>query len=477
MSSTRLKIKSLTAEQAARLPLIRDEWLKIGLDTSPGDEFAAVDAIGRAYAEAKLDPPKIVIWLDSPLAGCYGAAFLAELVKRGREGSGSVVDQVGAQIGAQVVDQVWYQVRSQVWAQVRAQVGAQVRDQVRDQVWDQVGDQVGPQVWAQVGDQVVDQVGAQVGAQVWDQVGAQIGAQVRDQVWNQVGAQVRAQVRDQVGDQVRAQVRAQVRDQVRDQVGAQVGNQVVDQVVDQVRAQVGDQVGDQVGAQVRDQVWAQVWDQVWAQVWAQVRRSCYGSHDANWLGFHAAFQEFGIEQCKRLRPLMDLAQHSGWWWPFRGAVVVTRKPNLLSRDSANRLHSATGPALRYPGGWSIWAWHGLRVPQRLIEQPETITVAEIDGERNTEIRRVLLDRYGVDRYMLDSGAKVVHEDRFGQLLRRELADDEPIVMVKVKNSTPESDGSIKTYMLRVPPTVTTCREGVAWTFDMSSDEYAPLLET
>ena len=95
MSSTRLKIKSLTAEQAARLPLIRDEWLKIGLDTSPGDEFAAVDAIGRAYAEAKLDPPKIVIWLDSPLAGCYGAAFLAELVKRGREGSGSVVDQVG----------------------------------------------------------------------------------------------------------------------------------------------------------------------------------------------------------------------------------------------------------------------------------------------------------------------------------------------------------------------------------------------
>ena len=55
--------------------------------------------------------------------------------------------------------------------------------------------------------------------------------------------------------------------------------------------------------------------------------------------------------------------------------------------------------------------------------------------------------------------------------------DEPLVVVEVQNSTPESDGSRKTYFLRVPPQTQTAREGVAWTFGMSRDEYAPRRES
>jgi len=50
-------------------------------------------------------------------------------------------------------------------------------------------------------------------------------------------------------------------------------------------------------------------------------------------------------------------------------------------------------------------------------------------------------------------------------------------MVEVRNSTPEPDGMVKNYWLRVPPNMTTAREAVAWTFCLSEREYDPLKET
>jgi hypothetical protein len=55
--------------------------------------------------------------------------------------------------------------------------------------------------------------------------------------------------------------------------------------------------------------------------------------------------------------------------------------------------------------------------------------------------------------------------------------DEPLVMVKVRNSTPEPDGAYKDYFLRVPPTMRTAREAVAWTFGLEAEDYKPTQET
>ena len=50
-------------------------------------------------------------------------------------------------------------------------------------------------------------------------------------------------------------------------------------------------------------------------------------------------------------------------------------------------------------------------------------------------------------------------------------------MVEVVNSTPEPDGTWKTYFLRVPPTTTTATAAVAWTFGMAEAAYQPSRET
>ncbi|MGW6422603.1 DUF6745 domain-containing protein [Nocardia sp. NPDC055053] len=71
----------------------------------------------------------------------------------------------------------------------------------------------------------------------------------------------------------------------------------------------------------------------------------------------------------------------------------------------------------------------------------------------------------------------VHRDDTGILWRIALDGDEDVVMVEVVNSTPEPDGTNRTYWLRVPPTTRTAREGVAWTFGLAADAYEPVQQT
>jgi len=98
-------------------------------------------------------------------------------------------------------------------------------------------------------------------------------------------------------------------------------------------------------------------------------------------------------------------------------------------------------------------------------------------DHNAEVRRVMIERYGTARYLLDSGAQAIHTDDYGTLYRKSRPDDSDLVMVKVVNATPEPDGSFKDYFLRVPPEMATARQAVAWTFAKDHAEYAPEVET
>ena len=239
-------------------------------------------------------------------------------------------------------------------------------------------------------------------------------------------------------------------------------------------SQVRDQVGDQVLTQVRAQVLTQVVDQVGDHTYY-----CgYGHHDAEWLSFYDYMGGVvGIAAAERLAGLIALTKSCGWWWPFQGACILTERPCHLARDQRNRLHCETRAAIEYPDGWGVYSWHGTRVPADVILNPESITVERIDYEQNAEIRRVMLERYGWGRYLENNGATVVHSDARGILYRKEIPGDEPLVMVKVKNSTPEPDGSSKDYLLRVPPDMTSASQAVAWTFGISTEQYSPIVET
>nr|WP_104820699.1 hypothetical protein [Kitasatospora sp. MMS16-BH015] len=198
-----------------------------------------------------------------------------------------------------------------------------------------------------------------------------------------------------------------------------------------------------------------------------------GQHDAPWLAAFDAAEELDAG----LEPLAELARSVGWWWPYERVVLLTERPTELHRDEAGRLDRADGPALAYPDGFALHAWHGMPVPADFLATLGGLTPERIRAEENAELRRVMLEHYGYERYLADSAAEPLHRDETGTLWRIQLPDDEPVVMVEVLNSTPEPDGTSRTYWLRVPPQTRTAREGVAWTFGLPADQYHPRRET
>ncbi|MER6353812.1 DUF6745 domain-containing protein [Streptomyces sp. NPDC001634] len=195
-----------------------------------------------------------------------------------------------------------------------------------------------------------------------------------------------------------------------------------------------------------------------------------GQHDAPWL---AAFRT----DRPPLDGLAQVSRSAGWWWPFEKVAVVCERPVALHRDEAGRLDRGDGPALAFPDGFALHAWRGMPVPAKFLAELRALTPQRIRAEENAELRRVMLEYYGYERYLSESGARPVHRDETGTLWRIELVGDEPVVMVEVVNSTPEPDGTRRTYWLRVPPTTREAREGVAWTFGLQPEVYAPLRET
>lgn len=214
-----------------------------------------------------------------------------------------------------------------------------------------------------------------------------------------------------------------------------------------------------------------------------------------------ASEKLGMAKFKQITP---------WVAPYRDVCLVSERPAIIHRNARGRYHHRAAPALVYPDGFSLYAINGVFVDERIVMRPQEITRKEIEWEFNIEIRRFKIEQFGIDRYLLDvedgqfsRASEVVGCDSAGILYRRRDKMDEDILMVRVLNQTPEPDGTLsredaieifgmkagkvaldapegsrfKEYMIRVPPTMKTAREAVAWTFGLSGEDYMPAVES
>jgi hypothetical protein len=174
-------------------------------------------------------------------------------------------------------------------------------------------------------------------------------------------------------------------------------------------------------------------------------------------------------------------------------AMISDRPEVLMVDERSRPHCDDGPFCRWRDGTALYSIHGIRVPQFVVEHPERVTVADIEAEQNAEVRRVMIDRYGVSRYVHDAKFEVLDEDEDPLGQPRRLLRRGRIVVVELTNSTEDADGTRRKY--HVPchpelrplpfppdnrlgePQAMTALNAVASTYGFRGEEYRLRVET
>jgi hypothetical protein len=154
-----------------------------------------------------------------------------------------------------------------------------------------------------------------------------------------------------------------------------------------------------------------------------------------------------------------LGRSTGWWLVWRDMIIACERPLRQAVDADGRLHHESAPALVCRDGWRVHAWHGVLVPDYVIERPDMISVQRIRRMQSEEIRRVMIERIGWDRYLRESGARSRHrrfnerDHQWEQLFHFE--DGSQHVLV----SDPSTG---RKYGLGVPRDIENCEQAQRW---------------
>ena len=116
------------------------------------------------------------------------------------------------------------------------------------------------------------------------------------------------------------------------------------------------------------------------------------ANDNDFVRIHALMQEMPL--------FMTFKQH---------VLICLDRPTLKLND-AGELHCDDGPAVTWPDGAAQY-WvdgHALGALGRaIVNHPERLTLRDIKNERNEEIKRFAIERYGWERYLHEIGARVL----------------------------------------------------------------------
>jgi hypothetical protein len=281
-------------------------------------------------------------------------------------------------------------------------------------------------------------------------------------------------------------------------MGSPLGGVFATSVIKDLLAAKKEQLGGQLGGQLRGQLRGQLGDQLWGQLRGQLRGQLGGQlrgqlrdqlgkeislwWDCYWLAYYTcALPLAGLDNSPLLDALSEACRLNGWWWPMRGVAVLTDRPTVLRRDDEGRLHSADGPALAYMDGYLMYAWHGIRVPGWVIQNPN---VEQALAERNTEVRRAAFEAIGWDKVIDHLGAKPIdvcpdpsnfpHELQLYKLPDTANPYGQPVNLLLMTNGSPDRDGSLRRYGETVPPSIKSALDAAAWQFGLKPDVYQQL---
>ncbi|MEG4046091.1 DUF6745 domain-containing protein [Microcoleus sp. Pol17_C1] len=382
MSQT--KVKKLTPEQAALIPVYREKWRAISLSTGPINRSQAEETIKSAYSAIGKKAPEI-IFVDRP----YEAADL--IVSR--------FDNPSSELRSQFETKL----RSPLEKQLRGYLGSQLETELQNQ----------------------------------------LPTQLEQRLYTQLKTQLWEPERNYLAGEISSQLPPQ-------------------QVIDERSGEIRPTLGKHLSNCIQPELWA---------AYGSLLDFCISvinlphSYGRNWIVFQSI-----VRDC-------------GWIYPYDKVCIVCEKPIALSVDSNHRLHAEGKPAVQFADGVSIYAYHGVILPEwygRL--HPHQWQSKWVLKEQNAEVRRALIQGITYDRICQELAVTELDSWQEYTLLSIEFEDDfdnegnaKPVYLLKM---TCPSTGHI--HALRVPPDVRsssraslTAKEAIRWVnWDIDPEEFS-----
>ena len=102
-----------------------------------------------------------------------------------------------------------------------------------------------------------------------------------------------------------------------------------------------------------------------------------------------------------------------------------------------------------------------------ITEDMEISASEILNMANAELQQRALSGFGYERFIYESNAEILHTN----------GDDKLFAVGNMRFVGVRDSSTSRQYILRVPPDIKRVTQGIAWTFDMTENQYKPLIET
>lgn len=173
----------------------------------------------------------------------------------------------------------------------------------------------------------------------------------------------------------------------------------------------------------------------------------------------------------------EIFHHVRHYMTFRTCALLLVGTPTLVHDEYYTLHNETGPAVEWEDGATLWYHDGHdlgRVGRKIVMCPETLTAEDVATTDNQEVRRIILDTLGWDKYLAGSGAYVLDK-------RENEVDNTVEILVAIPNHPKDAPKSFtealalkdrrmvlacrstgRKYCLNVSETINTCEEAQRW---------------
>jgi len=150
-------------------------------------------------------------------------------------------------------------------------------------------------------------------------------------------------------------------------------------------------------------------------------------YDSGWVSFYDYFTRIGVLQNEDFNKL-NIFVKSGAWDTlfFEKLCILIRRPISVIKNEKGQLHNPHGKSVEFRDKWGIYCLNGVRMKEDHVMLPaEKIDVQEIIKEQNTEVRRELIRKIGIERFILKTDSKVLDKHGDYELISIKLSEEVP----------------------------------------------------